>query len=1038
MDEQNAVHLQGFKDLTYYNDDDGFHENTEESDYLWQLEVGETEGAEVQEQSQKKVSFENDEKSLDLTQLSTKDKPTRRNSLYELDSFTKSNFVERSSEDIEEIKTKALIRFFDSLGKSEVARIRLSPLTQKFLGCVVDENVATEHPWITINKELIQDNLDLHSDSSDFLPIIDSIQSYPEQQLLLAYAPTAIDNNVFYICLTQKSYGAATHYIESRRLEQQQCVMSAVQKIPKYWQPLGSADFIRESFIKKSRLLYEVEVNLYYSYIQMNSAWDMYQNDYAKLVAFGNLTKASMISIKGYKERQNFYNGQLSQGCLINDVTWHPQWTGIMAAAYTTISKSENLSTRMVLNLKYNHASQVLLWSFDDCLKPKLILESKREVTTVSFCPTNGNIIVGGCINGQIVIWDITGKIEEVEMIIVQTSAQAKYQTFMKSLSTWMKEARSSSILRPTATSSLQLSQKGPITKIKWLSPYNKLDDRGILHELPENTDEKNLSLQFISSCEDGSIAFWDLNWRPSTDQRKKKENKERKKNTKKPQSLIQSISPFKILDVIFKPLYLLIVQNPNETHNAIITSMTYPKPDIKKEQMAPIIQSDDIITRRYYKVVMKKQNKICGAKIFVGTARGDCGVLSWDGYEFSTGVTLNKEVCKWVWVKQIHDGPVCHVSRSRHLKDLILTVGGRIFAVWREDFEIPIIWRKSQYRYTACSWDSNRPTVFILGRNDGTVETWDMFIKSHEPNIIESMSGRIITGIYTHELPLNPQCIAFCDYNGALRIFLTPDVLFESKQNNANWMRQFIDREVEKDRTYSYKNECNFISNEHIVEKSGLHNVTEKKEEVETKEKLLEEEAKIEAIRNSKKNARKTLIDKLRARWVTREMNRMQQVILEKKGLNEEELERRREPILRIKREAHDKETKRQYIIETADKLFLNVVGSNFPHYNKKLLSLNQGFGDAVSVETTTISNVIIKLNFSLYSINVKSEEKIIHNYGEIESKALLLIQQNSDKLNFSWEKLINEGMHRKRSIDFNVEAHEVRLNSIDEVENE
>jgi hypothetical protein len=100
---------------------------------------------------------------------------------------------------------------------------------------------------------------------------------------------------------------------------------------------------------------------------------------------------------------------------------------------------------------------------------------------------------------------------EEVEKIVVQTSAQVKYHTLIKNLSTWMKEARSSSILRPTATSSLQFSQKGPITKIKWMSPYNKLNDRGILQDLLEETEEENLSMQCITSSEDGTIAFWDL-----------------------------------------------------------------------------------------------------------------------------------------------------------------------------------------------------------------------------------------------------------------------------------------------------------------------------------------------------------------------------------------------------------------------------------------------------------------------------------------------------------------------------------------------
>jgi hypothetical protein len=84
------------------------------------------------------------------------------------------------------------------------------------------------------------------------------------------------------------------------------------------------------------------------------------------------------------------------------------------------------------------------------------------------------------------------------------------------------------------------------------------------------------------------------------------------KKTIQKPRALIQSISPYKILDGIFKPLYILIVQNPKEFRHAIITSMTYPRPVIDKEQVAPFATTNDIITRRYYKVVINKQDNQC------------------------------------------------------------------------------------------------------------------------------------------------------------------------------------------------------------------------------------------------------------------------------------------------------------------------------------------------------------------------------------------------------------------------------------------
>lgn len=106
-------------------------------------------------------------------------------------------------------------------------------------------------------------------------------------------------------------------------------------------------------------------------------------------------------------------------------------------------------------------------------------------------------------------------------------------------------------------------------------------------------------------------------------------------------------------------------------------------------------------------------------------------------------------------------------------------------------------------YRYTACSWGTTRPTVLILARMDGTIEIWDFIVKSHEPSFTQSLSGGIISGIYTHELPLYPQCIGICDFTGALRMFMAPRVLLTYDVADIEWMKKFIDRQVQKVKTY-------------------------------------------------------------------------------------------------------------------------------------------------------------------------------------------------------------------------------------------
>ena len=78
---------------------------------------------------------------------------------------------------------------------------------------------------------------------------------------------------------------------------------------------------------------------------------------------------------------------------------------------------------------------------------------------------------------------------------------------------TWMRETASSAIIRPAAMSSVQYSQKSPITQIVWLPPYNKIDKNGRISSLPADASADELGWQFATSSDDGTIAFWDLRY---------------------------------------------------------------------------------------------------------------------------------------------------------------------------------------------------------------------------------------------------------------------------------------------------------------------------------------------------------------------------------------------------------------------------------------------------------------------------------------------------------------------------------------------
>lgn len=111
----------------------------------------------------------------------------------------------------------------------------------------------------------------------------------------------------------------------------------------------------------------------------------------------------------------------------------------------------------------------------------------------------------------QVAIWHIPGKIEQVETVIARTSAQEKYKLAMKSLMTWMRDVTVASRVIPTVMSSLMHSQKATISQITWMPSHHKVDQSGRISFLPEDAPLDDLSWQFVTASEDGTIAFWDL-----------------------------------------------------------------------------------------------------------------------------------------------------------------------------------------------------------------------------------------------------------------------------------------------------------------------------------------------------------------------------------------------------------------------------------------------------------------------------------------------------------------------------------------------
>lgn len=204
----------------------------------------------------------------------------------------------------------------------------------------------------------------------------------------------------------------------------------------------------------------------------------------------------------------------------------------------------------------------VLLWSFDDTLYPKLVLEAPREVTYLSFCPYDANVLIGGLITGQLIIWDLKNCLYRVEHPEVLSDKQAKNREKLYSHMTWSKfvENQQHNVVHPAAISNYELSQKKFITSLKWMNRKHNIAATGLIQETIKPNE---FYRYFVTASLDGTVAFWDLdfvNVELNPAEVKRADTKRKLSIRMVPE---QPVSQYEKLNDIFRPIYVATCEQP-------------------------------------------------------------------------------------------------------------------------------------------------------------------------------------------------------------------------------------------------------------------------------------------------------------------------------------------------------------------------------------------------------------------------------------------------------------------------------------------
>ncbi|NXA95377.1 WDR63 protein, partial [Melanocharis versteri] len=536
--------------------------------------------------------------------------------------------------------------------------------------------------------------------------------------------------------------------------------------------------------------------------LQQNEIMNVFFDDW-KALAEDQEEGMPDVYLKAY---QSFTDVQYLKNRTISCVRWHPTIYGIIALSareQPSYEKQVNLSNKSLL-----HKSVILLWSFFDPICLQLVLKAPEDIYCFQFSPSDPNIIAGGCVDGQVVLWDISKhekKLQSAKPVADEiTDSSEGEPTAVAAVMTEPppKQVQQSSteppLVRHCAASSLPYSHTKAATDVHWL-PCNFEDDQK--GGTSENRDENYL--QLVTCSPDCSILFWDI---PSIEHREKflsEKIKEEKRSHMPPEVTDDDEN----LDLSWKPLIKINLRERDTDTEYGPTRISFRelqyryKPSGKAKSLSAL-RAAPTKESPYTEMSTSSSKNLevlenISTDFFVGNEDGEVVYSDWKMKIDSNSAkpVSQKHSQKYI----LHSETINTLQKSPFFKDIFLSIGGQKFAIWKEGVTNgPILQSScSAGRYTAGQWSLTRPGVFFIGRDNGNIDIWDLLKKTHEPSHFQNISKSTITFISPSSASAEQHFLAVSDDLGVLHILEICQTLCHPSSNEHANILDYFEREV-------------------------------------------------------------------------------------------------------------------------------------------------------------------------------------------------------------------------------------------------
>lgn len=380
----------------------------------------------------------------------------------------------------------------------------------------------------------------------------------------------------------------------------------------------------------------------------------------------------------------------------------------------------------------------IFIWNFQAILHPKYVLESPSVVLSFKFCPTRPNIIVGGCENGQVLLWDL-----EDESTKVISELRTSYSTEDSFSITYHPKYAS---LLFGVNLSISKSHTQPVTTLRFLPPNQRFTRMGEVEKCEETTQFATISL-------DGHLNIWDIVVDPT-------------------------------------------VVHPNDDPYLPGASLRPEWTPVFTMNLFKDMKENILYTGLDFSFLCdQKSHQLTGDCRFV-TDYGEALAFNWiTGPDKSLVGRQNPKINSSA---QLLYHSATGFSENPFISGLFVACDRSQVILADLSKEITELYRSAArpHNVTCTLFSPSRPSVFVVGMDNGDIEIWSILDKSHECLFTQSVASSKVSSLAFGRAKNGKQLLCVGCGDGTLMVYKVPSFMSTIQPNELENLITFVSQQ--------------------------------------------------------------------------------------------------------------------------------------------------------------------------------------------------------------------------------------------------